>query len=337
MEKPEQFGTYTLEDLFDHPGFVAWVLNPDQQTDRYWTHIQQAFPEKMSLMAEARRLILTLRFEAELLTAAEQAELWQGINEKLTDKKAVRIVPLWLRAAAAVLIVGLGLALFLLNRPITYRTGYSETKTLVLPDSTRIMLNANSSIHYAANWTNDKPREIWLDGEAYFQVKHLHRSGTIMPGERFIAHAGKANVEVLGTSFNLSNRRGVTAAALIDGRISFTVPGKKKAATILLPGDRVQYLTSRDTILKKKGNPKDFSGWKVGELHFDHTEAGEIFQYLEDTYGYRITVKDSSILKKTLSGTFKSTNQKALLRTITAALGVSTDVLPDGKTLIIHY
>ncbi|HWZ35175.1 MAG TPA: FecR domain-containing protein [Mucilaginibacter sp.] len=337
MEKPEQFSTYTLGDLLDHPGFVAWVLDPNQQAEIYWNNIQRQFPGITPLIAEARKLILTLHFEAEFLTAAEQAEIWQGINEKLTDKNVARVLPLWLRAAAAVLIVGLGFTLFLLNRSVTYSTGYGETKTLVLPDSTHIILNSNSSIHYAANWTNDKPREIWLTGEAYFQVRHLHRSGNIMLGERFIAHAGKANIEVLGTSFNLSNRRGMTDASLIDGRIRFTIPGKKGVTTILQPGDQVQYIATQDTLIKKKGNPGDFSGWKKGELHFDHTPASEIFQYLEDTYGYKITVKDNSILKKTLSGTFKSNNKKALLRTIAAALGVSIELSPDGKTLIFHY
>lgn len=338
-KQPEEFGAYQVGDFLDHPGFTAWVLAPDEQADRYWEGVSQRYPEKAPLIAEARQLILSLRFEAEFLAAREQEELWQLINEKIGDKEAVRKLPVWLYSAAAILVVGicLGLAILFLNRRVTYSTGYGELRTVVLPDSSQVILNANSRIQYAADWNRDKPREIWLTGEAYFQVRHLYSSGAILPGECFIAHAGKADIEVLGTSFNLSNRHGITDADLIEGRIRFEVPEKKGEGVTLQPGDQVRYLETQDTILKKKGNPKDFSGWKSGELHFDRTPASEIFQYFEDTYGYQVVVKDSSILKKTLSGTFKSTNRKVLLRTIAAAWRITMELSPDAKTLLVHY
>jgi transmembrane sensor len=340
MEKqPEEFGAYLVEDFLDHPGFTAWVLAPDEHSDRYWENVRQRYPEKTPLIAEAIQMVLSLRFEAEFLAAREQEELWQLIDEKLGDNKTARRLPVWLYSAAAVLVVGLclGLAILFLHRRVSYSTGYGELRTVMLPDSSLVILNANSRIQYAADWNRDKPREIWLTGEAYFQVRHLYDSGAIRPGERFIAHAGKANIEVLGTSFNLSNRHGRTDADLIEGQIRFEVPEKQGVVVTLQPGDRVQYLEAQDTILKKKGNPKDFSGWKSGELHFDRTPAGEIFRYFEDTYGCQVVVKDSSILKKTLSGTFKSNNRKVLLRTISAAWGITMELSPDAKKLLVHY
>jgi transmembrane sensor len=78
------------------------------------------------------------------------------------------------------------------------------------------------------------------------------------------------------------------------------------------------------------------AAWRKGELHFDHTPASEVFDHIEDTYGYKIVIKDQAILKKTLSGTFISTNENVFFNTLSTALGITIQRSADNRSLIIN-
>ena len=337
------FNRYTLEDFIDNPGFVSWVLGQDSEADIYWNQVKLDFPEKAALMAEASRLILSLRFENHLMSAAEQTGLWTLIAAQTIQqhkiKKPVRIIPLWLRTAAAMLLIGLGLGIAILffNRSVTVSTDYGQLSTLVLPDSSVVTLNAHSQLHYARNWNKEQVREVWISGEALFKVNHLHRSGQVLPCERFIVHAGRVDIEVLGTTFNVKDRHEKVDVGLITGKVSFNVLDKKGPGLVMQPGEELQYNRQQDTIIKMTGNAALFAAWKNGELHFDHTPVSEVFQFLEDIYGYKVVVENPDILKKTLSGTFISTKEDNLLKTIATALGITIRKSGTSKELIVQY
>ncbi|MGD1895272.1 MAG: FecR family protein [Cyclobacteriaceae bacterium] len=108
---------------------------------------------------------------------------------------------IWYRAAVVSgLVLTAALVWFLLKADslTEYATDYGEIRTLTLPDSSRVTLNANSAIHYAAKWDVDVAREVWLDGEAYFSVTHTQND------QPFIVHVTDGlRVNVLGTEFNV--------------------------------------------------------------------------------------------------------------------------------------
>ena len=52
-------------------------------------------------------------------------------------------------------------------------------KTILLPDSSLITLNANSTLSYNNNWNSTAPRKVWLNGEAYFSVTHQQNNQKI--------------------------------------------------------------------------------------------------------------------------------------------------------------
>ena len=92
----------------------------------------------------------------------------------------------------------------------TVNTDYGKISRLVVPDSSVVVLNANSTIKYEKKWDKNAPRELWLNGEAFFDVKHLDNDHKIENYERFIVHTNNTTVEVLGTSFDIRERRGRT-------------------------------------------------------------------------------------------------------------------------------
>ena len=77
-------------------------------------------------------------------------------------------------SAAAILILVCGTVAFnfIMNENVVWTyTDYGETKEIALPDNSVIILNGNSSVHYASDWVEGESRKVYLEGEAYFQIE----------------------------------------------------------------------------------------------------------------------------------------------------------------------
>lgn len=343
------FNTYTLTDYVDDPGFVSWILNPTEELNMYWDRVQKDYPNQKRQIQEAKKLVRSLRFTPEFMEAQEKEQLWQRIEVATTVVRKTRVLPLWLRGAAAAMLTGILLSIgfyFYRNGQTSIHTDFAQVKTVTLPDGSEITLNANSSLHYARNWDKEKNREVWIKGEAFFKVNHLHKSGNITAGQRFIVHSQKLNIEVLGTSFNVNNRRGNENVALVTGKISLRLnPEKinadhdlgKVPAMIMKPGDIFRYEEAQHKLSMVSGNTTNYSSWRNNELNFDNTPVADIFQYIEDVYGYQAVVKDPSILKKKLSGKLRVKDENNLFNALSAALNISIVKNTGTRQLIVKY
>lgn len=339
--KAPDFNTYNLQNLLDDQQFVNWILQPDQQLDLYWQGVISKYPHLSLPVQQARQIILSLQFKSVLMDPVEQAMLWQNIANQTTKRKtSAHLIPMWLRNTAAAVLSGLLISVafyFYQHRQTSIATNYGQTKAIRLPDASEITLNANSHLWYASNWMKDKPREVWIDGEAFFKVSHLHKTGKVYPGERFIVHAGKANVEVLGTTFNVNDRRDEVKVMLVTGKVSFSLSAHKKAAIIMHHGELVQYVNNKDTIIRKNTNTTTHTDWRNGILHFDHTEAGEVFLYIEDIYGYKAIFKKPDISGKKLTGAFSNKSLDALIKAIATSLNVTIQKDAATQQLTVNY
>lgn len=324
---PKDFKSYTLSDLLSDESFIEWTLYPNVELNAYWSAILANHPAHTQKIEQARKIILSLNYATDRMASTESDDLWQKVASSLATQKNARIIPIWLRSVAAATVAGLVMfGIFYQIRStqdIEVLVPYGQVKTIKLPDNSEVTLNSNTTLRYARNWDKNKVRELWLNGEGFFKVVHLHRSGAITPMDRFIVHTPKVNIEVLGTTFNLSNRRETVKVALITGKIGLVFKSAHNKAFYMKPGDMVQYFSSKDTIVKKTGNALGTTLWKNGELNFDNTPVSEVFQYIEDIYGYKVIVKDQNIGKRKLSGTFTNKNEDDLIKALTTTLNIS--------------
>lgn len=329
---------YSLTELLDDPQFLAWVMDPTKELDLYWIGQQANDPNLATLIAEARKLLLSLKFKEHTLDTFAYTQLWQEIAQQTVAKPTKRpALGIWIRtlAAAIVTIVLFGTTLYFYhNRQIEVSTGYGQIQRVLLPDSSTIILNANSSLKYPNNWGADK-REVWLTGEAFFKVKHLHRQGQIAKGDFFIVHAGKVAIKVLGTSFNVNQRRDKVGVALISGKISLGLAGSK-AQVMMKPGELMVYDAKKNSLFREPGTAYAKMAWKDGLLIFEQLDAATLFEQLEDNYGYKAIFKDNAIKRKKISGTFKAENLDHLLKGIEIALGISIQKDENLHQLIIQ-
>jgi len=320
---------YTLQDLINDESFMLWISQPTDELDKKWENIQRVYPDRSPVIHEAREIVLSMRFETEILDEQQQTEIWNTIIARTKQStKASRKIKLWRPYAAAAVLIGVFLAVGLLYsglRQVNIHTAYGQLQTLTLPDGSQVTLNANSDIKYDRHWDDDETREVWVKGEAFFKVIHLHKNGPVKNHQRFVVHIGALNVEVLGTSFNVNNRRGHTEVALVEGKIGLGLPNKHDKPLILAPGDIVAYAQGK--LNKKSINVGEYTAWKDGNLYFRNVPLAAIFNYLEDIYGYKVRVDDPKILTRRISGSVSSKNEKVLidLLSITFGLNITTD------------
>ncbi|HWB91854.1 MAG TPA: FecR domain-containing protein, partial [Puia sp.] len=183
------------------------------------------------------------------------------------------------------------------------RTGYGEIKNIMLPDSSVVTLNANSTIRIPEDWSDVSGRQVWLEGEAYFQVQK--KPATVA---KFVVHTRQVDVEVLGTKFNVNVRREQAVVSLEEGKVKLSVHGKdsavleKRTAVILRPGQVVRIDAAEHATINDDKDVAARSGWTRHEFHFDNTRLKDIAGMIEDTYGYKMEAEDTSMLNIAVSG-----------------------------------
>ena len=159
----------------------------------------------------------------------------------------------------------------------TMTTPKGRQYQIVLPDGTKVWLNAASSITYPTSFSNE--RNVKITGEAYFEV--AKRDG--LP---FIVKIGEeAGVEVLGTSFNVNayKDKGGIDATLVEG--SIRVRGGADAK-IMQPGEQA-HISSAISIDKHADIDKVLA-WKNGIFNFEETGLREMMMQIERWYDIKV-------------------------------------------------
>jgi ferric-dicitrate binding protein FerR (iron transport regulator) len=274
---------------------------PDEiaQLEAWW---QQALQDEQYLAALSAG-------EREALQAGMYRNIRQHIQarEKTSAPEPVsvaRTVPLrpvrrvyWQAAAAIALLIAAGTLLFrLVTRDSLHReqTAYGVRKEVTLPDRSIVVLNGNSSLAYAPRWAAGQPREVWLEGEAYFSVTHTASH------ERFTVHmADQLQVEVLGTKFNVQHRRGVTEVVLQEGKVK--VSDQAQVYT-MQPGEMVRRSARSPRLTARRVNPQLATAWKDNLLIFRDATIGSVVEQLADSHGIRVEFRNQDLKNELFNG-----------------------------------
>lgn len=176
-------------------------------------------------------------------------------------------------------------------------TDRSESKFILLEDSTQVWLNAASSLEYPDQF-NNKKREVYLSGEAYFDVKHADK----IP---FIIHTGPISTTVMGTAFNIKAYPGQQNITVSVSRGRVSVSRKNGWLATLVNGQQVKVAREGMAVTEKKIPTSGVAAWQQGNILYDDETFGEIIADMERTYNVGITVEDNSIRDLKVSTSFK--------------------------------
>lgn len=249
------------------------------------------------------------------LTSSQSADLYKRILDTTGYEQQYNRRSRWftgLKAAAvlsgAILLAYGGWKFYYLQRNTVIRTAYGEVRTVTLPDQSEVILNGNSTLHYARKWKGNQAREVWIEGEAFFSVRP-----SAIPSAFLVHTASNMKVEVLGTTFNLVDRHGRMQLVLNSGKVRLHSSKQPKEKLVMQPGDLVEYREQVRTKVKNHTDPQRYSSWKTNSLQFENASFAELTQLLEDTYGVSVEVRDTSLLKQEVTGTVPSQQMDMLL------------------------
>lgn len=160
-----------------------------------------------------------------------------------------------------------------------------ERATVKLPDGTKVLLNASSSLSYPSSFAYNN-RTVELEGEAYFEVTR----DTEHP---FIVQTEEAKIQVLGTTFNVNTTMENTffETSLVEGKVEVIPTNSTVKSLILLPNQKIQY--NRQT---REWHTLDTdlwfeTAWTRGDLVFLSQPLASVFKELERFYGVSVEVK----------------------------------------------
>lgn len=337
---------FTVADFIGDEYFQDWVIHPDRQKNEFWNNWLKSHTDKTEIVEQAKKVLLNIQFKEDIPT---QEQVQKALAKNLAEINAmkdvndeVKIISIsrfrHLRKIAAIFIgiVLIGASVFYYNwrtATTTITTNYGELKNLTLPDGTEVILNAHSSVTYLKHWRSNGPREVQLTGEAFFKVTHLNKNkNDIKNSERFIVSTNDLNVEVLGTTFDVKNRRGKTDVILQTGKVKVAFRNMKYDDIIMNPGEMVAYEAKTKQVKKIDIDPVVQTSWIDKKFILHDASVQTIIEYLEDNYGYKVVLKDTAIGNKKMEGTLLLDNLPDVLFVLSTSLDIK--ISKKDSTLI---
>lgn len=321
---------FAADEYFQH-----WVLTADDESDQFWQTFQNLYPAQSENIFAARKLVVKLRqgkINPEPLTGYEKALIRQQIFEKLNledvePSTAKRIFlhrkVLW-RAAAMTGIILAGVLFF--TRPAKepalqasrFTTGAEESREILLPDSTVVVLSASSSIEYPSDYMTRPGREVQLQGNAFFKVtKDPHH-------KQFVVHAGKLAVTVLGTEFNVNARSAATEVGLVNGKVKVTNSEKAETA-YMLPGEKIRLDSLRQALVKSTFDTSLYAVWTEKTWKFRQTTLGEVAELISKYYGIAAEFRNPQVKELKITAVIPVNSLTMLTEVLEKTLHVQID------------
>lgn len=196
---------------------------------------------------------------------------------------------------------------------------------IILPDGTKIWLNAASTLKYPASFSNYSERRVELSGEAYFEV-------TKDKAHPFIVKTERQEVEVLGTHFNVNSYKDEpdTKTTLLEGSVKINARGIP--AIVIKPGE--QALASANNIYVKTVDVAQAIDWKNDEFVFKNENLASIMRKISRWYDVEIEFIDDKAAKESFSGSLSRQNSVSeVLKTLELTDRVHFEI--DGRKITV--
>lgn len=280
--------------------------------------------------------------------------LQQMLDDEAQPAQVKRLQPKhfkWMAAASIMLMVAATAIWVISTRrqqptQIVMETDMGDgQRELVLPDGSKVILNAGSRLEYNEAGLANGKREVKLEGEGFFTVK----ADVQHP---FVIKTGKVDVMVLGTTFNLKaypkdNR---VETFLISGKVEVAYEENgKKTRRQLNPSQRfivslpAVEISSHQQVtpppILKTATPEDLQaaamepGWLNGRLEFENVTFGQLINELERWYGVSIVLKNQQLKTEVFTGAFEDKSLPEVLQALQYTLQFKYSIHEESKTV----
>ena len=313
---------YNIEDLIFDDSFLEFVEGKNEKSSNYWENWLLKHPEKKDEFIKAVQILKTLLNTKKSKVYTDKHKALQNLLQKIEQnrpKHKIRILSNYMFRVASIILFAVLISsiLWFLSGRITRNTGsycelivpVGEKSQIVLADGTHVWVNSGSRLKYPTQFGN-KSREVFLQGEAYFDVVKKDNHSP------FIVNTKDVKIKVLGTAFNVKCYPGdvKTQTTVIRGLVEVTnTTGIHKSVLIkpnqmatIVNGDRsgMGTLNTIRNIEVKNVKTEPVVSWKDQLLVFSDEPLNEIAVKLERWFNVKIKILDDSLGKECYNGKF---------------------------------
>lgn len=252
--------------------------------------------------------------------------MWGDLQQRLHPSVRFRLKRYWLPVAAVIcmLIMGTWMAALYVEKneikqlacqSVTIHSGKEGPSMVMLPDGTKVRLNARSSLTYQQDFGR-RDRKVTLSGEGYFQVK---RDET----KQFVVSTGVMDIAVLGTTFNVYayEEKDFVEMSLVEGSVQVSVSKPAFKQLKVSPNEKVVYDKYTGKLELQRTDNRLETAWTHNELVFRHDKLETVLDCLERKFGIDFVIDDSLILKDTYTGVFDDESLPGILHVLTLHYG----------------
>ncbi len=164
----------------------------------------------------------------------------------------------------------------LIEKKHTLHVPEGGTFSIILSDGTRVKLNASSKLTFPSQFCKNT-REVYLDGEGYFEVK----KNTKVP---FIVNSKQGEIRVLGTQFNLNTyNKNQSEVTLVHGSIQIN---DMKTTRVLKPGQQAVF--GKSDLIVQEVNIEKYIAWNEDYFYFMNDSIESIMNQISRWYGIKV-------------------------------------------------
>lgn len=229
---------------------------------------------------ETEKIFSLREYIAFLNSLSTEDRLWKGVESRIKHRPVFQHLVRY--AAMIVLSVTFGAGLIYFSGIRRHEPAMAsissprgQITSLKLFDGSTVWLNSESTIRYSSDF-NTGQRDVYIEGEAYFEVTRNKETP-------FIVHLERSQVKVFGTTFNVKSYpgSGEVEAVLMEGKIEFTGNGQ---SVLLTPCERVIFSFEKGEIVKDQVDLEKTVAWKKGKYYYSNEKLPAILRQLQRWY-----------------------------------------------------
>lgn len=215
---------------------------------------------------------------------------------------------------------------------MVYHTAENEILEIVLPDSSAVTLNSNSTLSYQLSRFSGFDRKVKLEGEAFFSIRKDPEGKTFE-----VNRETELGVTVLGTEFSIKKAASVNKVTLIEGSVLLDYVGKAgNTDHLMTPGESVKLDSEKKELKSKQSkNPEKLISWKFRKLEMENEHLEEVVKTLTEIYDLTLDETSNLQSKAAVSGSLPlSDRPEEVLENLEILFNASIEL--NGDTLSVN-
>lgn len=356
---------YTVEDFILDEKFKTWIYSPSKASNAYWSKVFEEYPSQINNALIAKEVLLNLGMSGYDLSDQESKDLWQKIDreiERFNFQDSLKIKSLHVSTeknkkeenrriksgvkVAAIVVIAVFLSFLASHfigqknftevvenlpqkefRKVTTPPGVKST--LTMSDGTKVFINSGSSIRFLNTFEANK-REVFLEGEAYFEVA----KDSLRP---FSVITGSITTRALGTSFNISAYPSeLVNVALVEGQVEVDPHLEDTNSVFLQKGELASFNHQSGTIKKQQFDSELVLAWTNKKIIFQGVHLPEALRILENWFGVKFLIDSKPSQEIILHGVFQDETLENILENLSYTAGFNYKINKDEVRLIFN-